>query len=152
MADGIFNQSIFNDDIFNIHAGAGLPQAAGAAGGQSKAVGARSLVQQQLGERPKRKLPAMITAKLEVRANYHSTALMYYKSHLQATGMVTHTIMAGRNIGRVKTILSGRVISEYLSILGEQRKARLLDIQYSKLRSRFFLEALEELKNGNSTR
>jgi len=115
-----------------------LEQASGGSGGQSKAVGARSLAQQQIGERPKRKVPALIHIKLEITTRLHSKALLYQKSRPQAIGTIYHK----------PNPLHAVAISEYLSVVGEQRRARKLDIQYNKLRSRFFLEALEELKNG----
>ena len=141
MADGIFNQSIFNDDIFNTHAGAGMAQASGGSGGQSKAVGARSLAQQQIGERPKRKVPALIHIKLEITTRQYSKALIYQKSRPQAIGTLYHK----------PNPLHAEAISEYISVVGEQQKARKLDAEYNRLRSRFFLEALQELKNGNSS-
>lgn len=138
MADGIFNQSIFNDSIFNTHAGPGLEQASGGSGGQSKPVGTRSLAQQQIGERPRRKVPALIHIKLEITTRLHSMAQIYHKSRPQAIGILYHK----------PNPLHAVAISEYISVVGEQRKARKLDIEYSRLRSRFFLEALEELNNG----
>ena len=138
MADGIFNTEIFNTTIFNTHAGAGLAQASGGSGGRVRAVGARSLAQQQIGERPRRKVPALIHIKLEITTRQYSKALLYHKSRPQVIGTLYHK----------PNPLHAVAISEYISIPGEQQRARILDAEYSRIRTRFFLEALEELKNG----